>query len=96
MEMFFSFQASEDNLRCLAPVPDASTGLLATGGSLPPVVSNSLQFPPQEGLTFWSLRRRDDMLMSALEGSLFLQVDLRDDNTNETFPDDSRDAPMLS
>lgn len=81
------YLALEDNLRCLAPVPDVSTGLLATGGSLPPPVSNSLRFPPQDGLTFWSLRRRDDLLISALEGSLFLQVNLRDDDTNEVSLD---------
>ncbi|CDJ30662.1 uncharacterized protein EMH_0060260 [Eimeria mitis] len=72
--------ASEDNLRCIAPVPDVSTSLLVTGGYIPSDLGKMQQSAPSAGLTFWSLRRRDDLLMSALEGSLSLEVHLDDDS----------------
>ncbi|KAL8272683.1 hypothetical protein Esti_003387 [Eimeria stiedai] len=82
------YLASEADLRCIAPIPDVATGLLTTGGSLqgsPCTTGNSAQV---EGLTFWSVRSRDDLLMSALSGSLALDVEPEDEDETETFSDD--------
>ncbi|CDI83180.1 hypothetical protein, conserved [Eimeria praecox] len=68
--------ACEDNLMCIAPLPDVSTSLLVTGGYVPSDLGKMRQSAPSAGLTFWSLRRRDDLLMSALEGSFSLDVQL--------------------
>ncbi|CDJ51050.1 hypothetical protein, conserved [Eimeria brunetti] len=72
--------ASENNLRCIAPVPDISTSLLVTGGYVPSDLGKMRHSAPSAGLTFWSLRHRDDLLVSALEGSLSLEVQLNDDS----------------
>ncbi|CDJ41321.1 hypothetical protein, conserved [Eimeria tenella] len=70
--------AREDNLTCIAPVPDTSNCLLATGGYHPVGARNCQSSSPSSGLTFWSLRRRDDLIMYALEGSLSLEVESED------------------
>ncbi|OEH79862.1 hypothetical protein cyc_06819 [Cyclospora cayetanensis] len=70
--------ASEGALRCLQPIPDVSTGLLATGGSILSAVGSPPSPTPAEGVTFWSLKRRDDLLVSALNGTLSLEVELED------------------
>ncbi|KAL8454574.1 hypothetical protein Emed_000295 [Eimeria media] len=78
--------ASEADLRCIAPIPDVTTGVLATGGSLQGSACTSGNSTPVEGLTLWSLRSRDDLLMSALNGSLALNVESETDD--ETLSDD--------
>ncbi|CDJ58480.1 hypothetical protein, conserved [Eimeria maxima] len=72
--------ASEDTLRCIAPLPDVSSGLLVTGGYVPSDFGKMRQSASSAGLTFWSLQRRDDLLMAALDGSFSLEVQLNDES----------------
>lgn len=68
------YLASEDSLRCLAPLPDLSSGLIATGSSMP-FNTRTRNAAPSEGVTIWAVRRRDDLLLSALDGALHLTVE---------------------
>ncbi|KAL8431402.1 hypothetical protein Efla_001757 [Eimeria flavescens] len=80
--------ASEDNLKCIAPLPDVSTGVLATGGSLFYDLHSTGDSAPPEGLTFWSVKSRDNLLLSALEGSLTLEVESDEGETPDFHSDD--------
>ncbi|KAL8450787.1 hypothetical protein Emag_003075 [Eimeria magna] len=80
--------ASEADLRCIAPIPDVATGVLATGGSLQGSACIAGNSTPVEGLTLWSVRSRDDLLMSALNGSLALDVEPENEDEIETVSDE--------